>query len=255
MNGARRALHELRVADHSPPTFTASAWLKLDVEDDDYEGLGRPPSRRRLDHFSSDWDERLRQCLSDDEDQAGFGEGFWKEDQPDSFEDIAQRVWAALRARAKEAARAAEAAADAGNRRSKVETVAPPESAMDWQKAQEQGDVVALRATYEARWLVAQQATKGAAAAMRLEDVPWIAGRVPDNSQSSLIRDIVLADSRSVEEGKKRVRAQLVRWHPDKFEARFGRCFSAPEEKSAVLELVHLQSLILLDLAASLKSE
>ena len=58
------------------------------------------------------------------------------------------------------------------------------------------------------------------------------------------LAQFVLYGTSSVEERRKRSRAELMRWHPDKFIAKFGARL-ATQDKSQILERVNAMSQLL----------
>lgn len=75
-----------------------------------------------------------------------------------------------------------------------------------------QGDFGAKRAAYEARW----QAFVTTSGPLNYASVPWL------TESEDGIRAIILYGTQSKAEERKRLRLELMRWHPDKFVARFG---------------------------------
>ena len=81
-----------------------------------------------------------------------------------------------------------------------------------------QGDLGSRRAKYEARWHVFATTSKDKQ--FHLKDVPWL---VEDFDQDkSELTEFVLYGAVTADERRKRARAELMRWHPDKFVAKFG---------------------------------
>jgi hypothetical protein len=75
-----------------------------------------------------------------------------------------------------------------------------------------QGDLGARRAGYEAKW----QVFATAEGPIRYGGVPWL---VEDKEDA---RAIILYGTTGEGEKRKRLRLELMRWHPDKFVAKFG---------------------------------
>mmetsp|Transcript_8734 Transcript_8734/g.15724 ORF Transcript_8734/g.15724 Transcript_8734/m.15724 type:complete len:312 (-) Transcript_8734:384-1319(-) len=80
-----------------------------------------------------------------------------------------------------------------------------------------------LHSDYEHRWqeFLLQEKASGS---VRFSAVPWILPDGDSSSSHTSVEDVVLAPVLG-EEGavrKKRLRLELLRWHPDKFMARFG---------------------------------
>ena len=75
-----------------------------------------------------------------------------------------------------------------------------------------QGDQGAKRAAYEAKW----QSLVTMSGPVLHADVPWL----PDNENGA--QALILYGVQNAAERKKRLRLELMRWHPDKFVAKFG---------------------------------
>ena len=79
------------------------------------------------------------------------------------------------------------------------------------------------RATYEAKW----HAFATNAANIRLQDVPWLVDVKTDN-----VRAMVMFGTQGSSEERQRLKLELMRWHPDKFQGKFGhRMQGADKEK------------------------
>lgn len=76
-------------------------------------------------------------------------------------------------------------------------------------------------------------------------DIPWIDEPTPEAFNS-----LVLCGAEGPAEVKKRLRMELVRWHPDKFVGRFGARL-APTDRERVLERVKGMSQALNALSAA----
>ena len=112
----------------------------------------------------------------------------------------------------------------------------------EWRAAVAAGAAGAKRASYEARWGIICARPGGP---IQISDVPWILlpaaaaseppapGALPFDPGE--LRRVVLYGTSSPEERRKRLRAEIVRWHPDKWEARWGRAL-APGQRQRVLE-------------------
>jgi len=109
-----------------------------------------------------------------------------------------------------------------------------------------QGDVGARRAAYEARWALLAAAPAGAPLASA--DVPWLPAAPAE------ARPVVLFGAEGAEAARRRVRAELMRWHPDKFGARLGARL-APAERPAALERVKAVAQMLTQLAREVAAE
>ena len=103
-----------------------------------------------------------------------------------------------------------------------------------------QGDAGARRAAYEARWALLAGAPAGAPLAAAA--IPWLPASAAD------ARDVVLFCAAGAEAARRRVRAELMRWHPDKFGSRVGARL-APAERPAALERVKAVAQMLTELA------
>ena len=77
---------------------------------------------------------------------------------------------------------------------------------------------------------------------IRLSDIPWLVEDVAqDHAQ---LAEFVLYGTTTVEERRKRSRAELMRWHPDKFIAKFGARLAA-EDRPQTLAHVNAMSQLL----------
>ncbi|KXZ51473.1 hypothetical protein GPECTOR_12g436 [Gonium pectorale] len=134
-------------------------------------------------------------------------------------------------------------------------------------------DVTAARVSYDERWaqLDAAAATAAASAAtppLRYTDIPWplepppgaaaVAAAIgpqpralagpspppppmpPPTPTAAALRDFLLLGVTGPGDVKRRLRAELLRWHPDKFGARFGARLAAagPAQREAALARV-----------------
>ncbi len=66
------------------------------------------------------------------------------------------------------------------------------------------------------------------------------------------IRNVVLYGTQGEGEKKKRLRLELVRWHPDKFTAKFGKRL-APKDHDRILQRVNATSQQLTGINSSLR--
>lgn len=150
---------------------------------------------------------------------------------------------AAARARAAEAAAAAaaqevRAKAAAEDSSASAQNPARP-TAQDAEEAREMAEEARLsaRALDEARWaelekhVLDKKAESGAELCLQQADLPWPSGptdnplRVDAKSHAAVLRS--------------QLRAGLLRWHPDKFEQKFGRFLSTDGgERAAILDRV-----------------
>ena len=98
----------------------------------------------------------------------------------------------------------------------------------------------ARRAGYEAKWHV----FAASADPIRFEAVPWLVEDT-ENAQA-----IILYGTSNPAEERKRLRLELMRWHPDKFIARFGKRVVA-HDMERILERVKRVSQMLNSLGSS----
>lgn len=103
-----------------------------------------------------------------------------------------------------------------------------------------QGDVGVQRARYEARWttLIAQ---KGSGTRLSFTDVPWPAD---GSSDPERVKALVLYGTNGTKEARKRLQAELMRWHPDKFTAHWTPHLT-PADRQRVMDKVGETSQIL----------
>ncbi|KAL4441890.1 hypothetical protein ABPG77_003806 [Micractinium sp. CCAP 211/92] len=216
-----------------------------------------------------EWERRLREELSggEEEEEVGgaFGGGDWQADQYETAEEYAQRIWEEMQAhrRAKEQqARAASskrrrqeearreafrAAAEAESRRILGEQQAQDAA---WRAAVAQGQAGTKRARYEANWQFF--ASKHPEAPIGYGDVPWILAA--EAAPQEELQRVVLYGTSGLEEQRKRLRTELIRWHPDKFEARFGRRL-VPADRDRVLARVVATSQALNAISAAVQQQ
>eukprot|EP00775_Hariotina_reticulata_P014284 gene14284-11_t len=116
-----------------------------------------------------------------------------------------------------------------------------------WQDMQ--GALPLQKATYESNWAALEQWPAGKP--IRFNDMPWPAPRPSSRSRqqqqptagllqldSAQLRTLILSGAQGPQDVKLALRRELIRWHPDKFVARWGgRLASA--DKEAILEGVH----------------
>lgn len=103
-----------------------------------------------------------------------------------------------------------------------------------------QGDLGSRRAKYEARWHIF--ATAGEGEAIKMADVPWLVEDLNQDVQQ--LTTFVLYGAITAEEQRRRSRAELMRWHPDKFVARFGRRLDV-KDRHSILDKVKAVSQLL----------
>ena len=103
-----------------------------------------------------------------------------------------------------------------------------------------QSDLGSRRAKYEARWHTF--ATADQCKAIKMADVPWLVDDLSQDLQQ--LTPFVMYGAITAEERRRRSRAELMRWHPDKFLAKFGRRLDA-KDKHAILAKVNAISQLL----------
>lgn len=100
-----------------------------------------------------------------------------------------------------------------------------------------QGNAGVKRASYEAKWHIFSTASSK----ISKKDVPLLTS-TPDEA-----RAIMLHGTSGRSEIKQRVKLELMKWHPDKFQGRFGNRLST-EHRDEILEYVKRMSQMLNDL-------
>ncbi|KAL4433907.1 hypothetical protein ABPG75_000348 [Micractinium tetrahymenae] len=228
--------------------------------------LERSPS---LEPDGWDWERRLKEELSGGEEEedawGAFGGGDWHANEYETAEEYAQRIWEEMRAhrraeeqkqraafaqrrRQEESRREAfRAAAEAESRRILGEQQAQDAA---WRAAVAQGQAGTKRARYEANWQFF--ASKHPEAPIAYADVPWILAA--ENVPQEELQHVVLYGTSGVEEQRKRLRTELIRWHPDKFEARFGRRL-VPADRERILARVVATSQALNAISAAVQQQ
>ncbi|KAK9836427.1 hypothetical protein WJX74_000275 [Apatococcus lobatus] len=143
------------------------------------------------------------------------------------------------------AERKAQAAAEAKERSDRI---LEEERAKDraWRQAVLMGDLGAQRARYEARWatLISQ---RGSTKLLSFTDIAWAAD---GSSDPDRVKSLVLYGTNGTKEARKRLQAELMRWHPDKFTAHWGPCLM-PVDRQRVMDKVQETSQILTALLSS----
>ncbi len=109
-----------------------------------------------------------------------------------------------------------------------------------------QGDLGARRSKYEARWHTFASASAGAC--ISYASVPWLVDDLSEDPER--LSAFILYGAVEATERKKRLRLELMRWHPDKFTAKFGRRL-AEADKVTILERVKAISQLLNNLNVS----
>ncbi|KAK9813272.1 hypothetical protein WJX72_011743 [[Myrmecia] bisecta] len=100
-----------------------------------------------------------------------------------------------------------------------------------WQKEPEspahkaEWDTADERETYEVAWAICSTSKDSEAPPMSYAEVPW----PTTSSDMDFVKGVFLYGCQGPEDTKKRVRLELLRWHPDKFMARFGKRLLAAE--------------------------
>eukprot|EP00884_Botryococcus_braunii_P010168 jgi/Botrbrau1/19152/Bobra.0077s0064.1 len=220
----------------------------------------------------SDWEQKLRE-----EAQADFG---WQEDFWDSYgaedtpyceagpfgagfdsqmeeEEYARHIWEEMSRRqstkkarvgpvleehwreterlTSERRRKAQAAEDAKQRSRKILDEERDKDAR-WREAVLRGDLGARRAAYEAKWHTFT--TSQAKGAIHFGEVPWLVEELED------ARAVILYGTRGREEERRRIRTELMRWHPDKFEAKFASRLHAPDRQRVLDKVKHISQML-----------
>lgn len=103
-----------------------------------------------------------------------------------------------------------------------------------------QGDLGSRRAKYEARWHTF--ATAGQGKAVTMADVPWLVDDLSQDLQQ--LTAFVMYGAITAEEQRRRSRAELMRWHPDKFVAKFGRRLDAKDKHSILAKVNAISQLL-----------
>lgn len=85
-----------------------------------------------------------------------------------------------------------------------------------------QGDRGAKRAAYEAKW----QTLLTMAGPIMHNDIPWL------GHDEEAAKSVMLYGAQGGGEVRKRLRLELMRWHPDKFTAKFGDRIAGPDRVS-----------------------
>ncbi|KFM23554.1 NF-kappa-B inhibitor-like protein 1 [Auxenochlorella protothecoides] len=177
------------------------------------------------------WSDRLAAELSGDEDDPFGGPWGVPATPVESVDEFAQRIWREMQERQR--ARAAATSAEFVSAR-----ILEDEQARDaaWREAVAQGDAGARRASYEARW---QRFVAAPPASIGLRDVPWILSG-PQDLDAAQLRRVVLYGATDAGAQRRCIRAELVRWHPDKFQSRFGQRLAAAEAVGVLAGVVAL---------------
>ncbi|EFN57300.1 hypothetical protein CHLNCDRAFT_143906 [Chlorella variabilis] len=230
---------------------------RREVQERQVERQGEAQQQRSPSLGPSDWEwqQRLAGELSGgevEEEWGAFGGGDWHADEYETAEEYAQRIWAEMQAhrraeeekmraafskrrRKEEAVREAyRAQAEAESRRI-LEEQRGQDAA--WRAAVAEGQAGAKRASYEARWQFFS--SKHPEAVVGYGDVPWILAA--EGAPQEELQRVVLYGTSGTEEQRRRLRTELIRWHPDKFVSKFGRRL-APADRERVLARVNAVS-------------
>lgn len=216
------------------------------------------------------WQRRLAEELSggeqeEEETWGAYGGGDWHADEYETAEEYARRIWEEMQAhrrakeqqsrtaftqrRQKEEGRrtAFRQAAESESRRI-LEEQQRQDAA--WRAAVAEGQAGPKRASYEARWQFF--ATKHPEAVIAYADVPWILAS--EGASQEELQRVVVYGAVGPDEQRKRLRTELIRWHPDKFQARFGRRL-APADADRILARVVATSQVLNSLSATVQQQ
>eukprot|EP00198_Chlamydomonas_reinhardtii_P008162 XP_001697499.1 predicted protein [Chlamydomonas reinhardtii] len=203
------------------------------------------------------WRRRLREEYSDGEGGGGGGDdwggnGAFGGPAVEDDDAWANRLWKEMQQRRRAAAAASAASFTANLReetaRKAAEAEARSRRILQAGPSEPPLDLVAARAAYDMQWeqleaaaLSASSLAAAAAAArapLQYWDIPWpleglhgtggSAGKRPPPAHApppprvDALRDFFLVGASGPADIKKRLRVELLRWHPDKFGARFG---------------------------------
>lgn len=221
----------------------------------DYEGLGPPPLPRE----EQEWRQRLLKEIQLDVemDYIDGGLDYWCDGETE--EAFARRIWremkqtelrtSAFGTKTKKTKGAAEEAAKVLEEERHKER--------EWKQAMMEGDVGVKRARYEAAWqffiarLASQKAPLPSLYSLGFQDIPWIIPPSQDDISSSSIKKemqaVVLYGVYTEEEKRRRLRVELVRWHPDKFKARVDR-YLKQEDREKIMDGVDEMARLLTDI-------
>jgi NF-kappa-B inhibitor-like protein 1 len=251
-------------------------------DDSDYEGLGPPPlpreerewRQRLLKEIQLDVEMDYREDVLDSwcEEYGGWEDG-------ETEEAFAHRIWREMK---KKEIRSSTAFgtktgtvyetlhSEAEEARKKAKRAAEEEAAKileeerrkerEWKQAMMEGDLGAKRARYEAAWqfLIARLASQKSPlplASLGFKDIPWIIPPLQQQQQQqdisssfkNEIQGVVMYGVYIEEEKRRRLRGELVRWHPDKFKARFDR-YLKKEDREKIMDRVDEMTRLLTDI-------
>jgi len=249
-------------------------------DDSDYEGLGPPPLPRE----EREWRQRLLKEIqldvemdyrvdgldswceeyggwADGETEEAFAHRIWREMKrkeircSTAFVTKTGTVYETLHSEAEKARKKAKKAAEEDASKILEEE---RRKEREWKQARMEGDVGAKRARYEAAWQflitrLASQKSLLPLASLGFKDIPWIIPPLQLQQQhmsSSIkkeIQGVVMYGVYTEEEKRRRLRGELVRWHPDKFKARFDR-YLKKEDREKIMDRVDEMARLLTDI-------
>ena len=97
------------------------------------------------------------------------------------------------------------------------------------------------RADYEARWATLDASP--ASQPLQYASIPWLPGGARDED-GTYLRDMLLHGVQGPVDVKKRLRAEIMRWHPDKFVARFGPRLQATDRECVISRAKEMSQLV-----------
>eukprot|EP00877_Chromochloris_zofingiensis_P013226 jgi/Chrzof1/8157/UNPLg00204.t1 len=240
--------HQLMAGGSNTPAEAADNAVAANEQHDDERG----------------WTARLREEMSDDE-AGGVGWARYQEDLggnldddfiwshiPHHDDDWADRIWRDMQAKQRLRQRApvlfgdpaAQAEASKVRQQRAAEAAArsarilEQERAKDanWREAMlrevQQAALPTRRAAYDAKWLALKQLPMGRS--IQYQDIPW---PVTDVHNAEDLKAVILYGTQSADDVRKRLRMEILQWHPDKFGAQFGNRL-LPATKERVLATV-----------------
>lgn len=215
-------------------------------EEQEWERQGERQRERSpsLQPDSWGWQQRLQNELSMDQSEddpwGAYSGGDWHADEYETPDEYARRIWEEMQAHRRAKENAERAAFTQRRRQEEAQRQAFREHAeaesrriledqkkqdAEWRAAVAEGQAGTKRARAEAAWQFF--ASKHPESTIHYADVPWILP-AEEPKQEELQR-VVLYGTSGPEEQRRRLRTELVRWHPDKFVARFGRRLAAQD--------------------------
>ncbi|PSC73049.1 NF-kappa-B inhibitor 1 isoform B [Micractinium conductrix] len=219
-------------------------------------GRGYPPSPQR---GGGGWDwQRLADELRGGEQEDGwgaYGGGDWHADQYETAEEYAQRIWEEMQAHRRAKQQQQRATFSAARRKEEVRRAAytaaaeaastrilEDQKAQDgaWREAVAAGQAGTKRASYEARWQFF--ASKHPEAVIAYADVPWILPA--ENAPQEELQRVLLYGADGPEEQRRRLRTELIRWHPDKFQSKFGRRLAPADAERITARVVAVSQML-----------